>query len=84
MTVKVEERHVILSGSCPVDEAERLLAALLDDPTLTVVINSDRVHTALWQVLMAFRPVMRVEHADRFFSEHLLPLMVESGAIVQQ
>lgn len=84
MTVMVEERQIILSGSCAVDQAERLLAALLDDPSRTVVINSDRVHTALWQVLMALRPVIRVERADRFFCEHLLPLMVENGAIVQQ
>lgn len=83
MTVTVEERCVVLTGSCPVDEAERLLAALLDDPSRTVVIDSNKVHTALWQVLMALLPAIRVERADRFFCEHLLPLMVEKGAVVQ-
>jgi len=78
MTIKVEARRVVLSGACMVDEAEPLLAALLDDPSRTVVIDSDRIHTALCQVLMAVRPAIRVERADAFFTEHLLPLMVEN------
>ncbi len=83
MTVTIDDKHIVLSGSCRVDEAERLLAALLDNPALLVVIDSDKVHTALWQVLMAVRPAIRVERADRFFREHLLPLMVENGSTVQ-
>lgn len=84
MTVKIEERQIMLSGSCTVDEAEPLLAALLDDPSRSVVIDSEKVHTALCQVLMALRPAIRVERADRFFCEHLLPLMVENGEVLQQ
>lgn len=84
MTVTVDGKHIVLSGSCRVDEAERLLAALLADPALLVVIDSDKVHTALFQVMMAVRPAIRVERSDRFFREHLLPLMVENASVVQR
>jgi hypothetical protein len=80
MTVTVLEERIVLGGSCGVEEAETLLAALLDNPSRTVAIEADRLHTALWQVLMAIKPQIDAQPEDAFVSGYLLPLVLDAEA----
>lgn len=80
MTIMVQGTKILLQGSCGVEEAESLLAALLDDPTRVVAIEAGRLHTALWQVLMAIKPQVEAHGQDAFVSGYLLPLVLDAEA----
>lgn len=75
MSVKVEGKRIVLAERCGVEEAETLLAALLEDRERTVVITAEAVHTALWQVLIALGPRIEGRPADEFVLRHVLPAM---------
>ncbi|HEV7321815.1 MAG TPA: hypothetical protein VGO04_24690 [Ensifer sp.] len=75
MTVTVEEQEIRLTGRCGVDEAETLLSALSAAPHRRVVLDAERMHTALWQVLLAMRPTISGEAPDRFSADYILPLI---------
>lgn len=75
MTVTVEEGEIRLTGRCGVDEAEALLSALSASPQSRVVLAAERIHTALWQVLVAMRPAIAGEAPDRFSADYILPLI---------
>ena len=56
MTVEIREQVVHLSGACPSEDAERLLAHLLANPDATVDWRScEQAHMAVLQVLLAAR-----------------------------
>jgi hypothetical protein len=80
MTVIVEDLRILLQGNCGVEDAETLLAALLDDPSRMVTIQTGKLHTALWQVLMATRPRIEADTQDAFVSSYLLPLVLDADA----
>lgn len=75
MTVQVSEGLIVLSGDCGVENAEALLAALLDNPAFAVEIEAETLHTALWQVLLAVRPAIRGGPRNSFAGRHILPLI---------
>ena len=77
MTVIVEELRILLRGNCGVEDAETLLAALLDRPRV-VNIQTGKLHTALWQVLMATKPRIEADVEDAFVSSYLLPLVLDA------
>ena len=77
MTVQVLDGLVVLAGTCGVEEAEPLLAALLDDKDRHVAIDTVHVHTALWQVLLALRPRIERTPDDRFVVRHILPVLLD-------
>lgn len=56
---------LLLTGHCPIEEAEPLLDALrgMADPVVDVS-GLDQAHTAILQVLMAAGPVIRGAPAD--------------------
>jgi hypothetical protein len=58
MTVRASaDGAILLEGSCPGEDAEALLQQLLAAPTAAVDIRRcDSAHTAVIQVLMAFKP----------------------------
>jgi hypothetical protein len=73
MTVAVEGMEIRLTGRCGVEEAETLLAALHAAPESRVVLAAERVHTSLWQVLLALRPEVEGEAPDPFSAQFILP-----------
>jgi hypothetical protein len=77
MTVQVLDKVVVLAGTCGVEEAESLLAALLDDTERRVAIDTAHIHTALWQVLLALRPRIERTPDDTFVVRHILPVLLD-------
>ncbi|WP_421695979.1 hypothetical protein [Aestuariivirga sp.] len=75
MTVLVQELRIILSDDCGVEEAETLLTALLEEPGRVVQMEAGKLHTALWQVLLAVRPQIQGRTGDAFADLHILPLI---------
>jgi len=54
MTVSMTSEAIVLAGACGVEEAEIVLAALLDHPTLPVDVAAlSGAHLAVVQVLRA-------------------------------
>lgn len=78
MTLLIVENEIILSGRCGVEEAEPLLAALNEAPSRTVVLEADRLHTALWQVLLAFKPAIKGQPKDTFVIRHVMSLVLDN------
>jgi len=57
MSVAVDGDVIALSGRCPAEDAEALLAALGDHPGARVDLTAvQRLHTAVLQILLALRP----------------------------
>jgi hypothetical protein len=58
MTVRASaDGAILLEGSCPSEDAEVLLQQLIAAPTAAVDLRRcEAAHTAVIQVLMAFRP----------------------------
>jgi len=78
MSVEVTADRIILQGRCGVEEAEPLLEALRQRSDRVVVIEAERLHTALWQVLMALRPVIEGRTSEPFVIQHLLPEVLDN------
>lgn len=78
MTIEVMPDRIVLKGRCGVEEAEPMLAALLESPGRVVVLEAERLHTALWQVLIALRPRVQGLPKDTFVMRHIMPLVLES------
>ena len=78
MTVTVEGHEIRLTGRCGVDEAETLFAALSVSPQSQVILAAERIHTALWQVLIALRSNVAGDAPDRFSAEYILPLITRN------
>ncbi len=77
MTVEITFDKVILKGRCGVEEAEPMLAALIEAPSRTVVLEAERLHTALWQVLIALKPKLEGLPPDPFVVRHIMPLVLQ-------
>ena len=78
MTIIVTAQQIVLRDRCGVEEAEVLLAAIMEAPGRPVAIEADRVHTALWQVLIAFKPPIAGQPDDAFVMRYVMPLVLES------
>ena len=77
MTIRVSADGTIeLDGICTIEDAERLLQHLLDAPRATLDWRSCvQAHTAVIQILMASKPVLRGPPAGDFLRMHVEPLM---------
>ncbi|GAU86474.1 hypothetical protein [Bosea sp. BIWAKO-01] len=75
MSVETEGGRIWLRGRCGVEEAETLLRAVTENPGDTVVLSAGQIHTALWQVLMATRPVIEGEAPNDFSARFILPFI---------
>ncbi|SDM55928.1 hypothetical protein SAMN05216360_102438 [Methylobacterium phyllostachyos] len=63
-----------LEGDCPVEDAETLASLILGDPGRAVDWTAcTRMHTAVYQVLLRLRPVMRGTCRDPFVGRWLTP-----------
>lgn len=80
MSIQSDDSAIVLSGDCPVEDAEPLLALLLDDAGRPVDLEQvTRLHTAVVQVLLAARPRLRGVPAGTFAATWLLPLLLDAG-----
>lgn len=82
MTVVVEGHEIRLTGRCGVDEAETLLEALSAAPESRVVLAAERIHTSLWQVLLALSPDVTGEAPDHFSTQFILPLIARKNLVL--
>jgi len=78
MTVRLEAHAIILEGRCGVEQAEALFGHIETHPTLPVdVSGAEAVHTALWQVILMFKPRLEGAPNNIFISEHILPALAK-------
>lgn len=67
MSVRLEGDVILLDGDCRVEDAEKLLSHLQANPARSVgLAGCGRMHGAVVQVLIAFRPPLIGEPADAF------------------
>jgi hypothetical protein len=67
-----DEGAILLTGVCPIEDAEALLQRLCDDPDATVDWSGcEQAHAAVIQVLMAAKPQLVGSPTDAFLREHL-------------
>jgi len=70
------DRSIGLSGHCPLEDAEELLRIILANPGAPVDWSDcEEAHTAVIQVLMATRPVIRGAPASSFLRTWIEPLL---------
>ena len=80
MTVRLDDRAIHLQGDCHVEDAEPLLALLQTEPGRAVDISAlGSIHTAVAQLLLAFRPEVVGSNGDKFFESWIKPLLVTPG-----
>ena len=79
MSVRSEGHVIRLEGACGVEEAE-ILAALLDESADRVVdlSNCTRLHGALVQALLEFRPALGEPPQDVFIRDFLYPALASA------
>lgn len=76
MSVTMQQGTIALIGDCGVEEAETLLSLLQGNAGAAVdLAAAGRIHTALWQVLLALRPVLVGAPADPFSRQWLVPAL---------
>ena len=81
MTVRLDGEVIVLSGDCPVEDAETLLGFLIERPDARVdVAGCGRVHSAVVQILLAVRPSLGGTPAKSFFSDWILPRLLDLGS----
>jgi hypothetical protein len=81
MSVRLDQDIVYLEGSCPVGDAEPLLAALQSAPEPIIDLSATtRLHLAVVQLLLAARPAVRGVPADPFLRDHILPRLRQVSA----
>ena len=79
MSVRRSDDAILLSGDCPVEDAEELLGLLLQVPGAPVDIGyCGHVHTAVAQVLLAARPEIRGAVPNSFFGTWVLPHLLHA------
>ena len=65
MSVTLRDEVIHLSGPCGVENAEPLVALLLEDRERSVNMrNCTEIHTAVIQVILAFQPTIVVPASD--------------------
>ncbi len=75
MTLRLEGSIVYLEGDCTVDQAEPLAAAL-DNGALTVDLSQcQRLHSALAQALLRYRPTLQGASRVLFIRDVLAPAL---------
>jgi hypothetical protein len=78
MSVSLEGNAIHVSGPGRVEDAESLVALLQADRTRVVdLTRAGPLHTAVLQVLLAFRPAVAGPAGDPFVETWLMPLLVQ-------
>jgi hypothetical protein len=76
MSVMLDGNGIRLVGPSAVEDAEPLLAGLLEDRTRSVDLReTGHLHTAVIQVLLAVRPELIGPSPDAFNQKWLMPLL---------
>jgi hypothetical protein len=77
MTVHAaEDGTIVLTGNCPVEDAEALVRLLLTDPAAEIDWSAcDHAHTAVVQVLLACGRTIRGPPQSIFLSDWVEPLL---------
>ncbi len=74
MSVRLDGEIIRLEGRCHVEDAEPLLVLLQADGTRTVdLAGSEMLHTAIVQLILAFRPPLAGTSAEAFIRDWVLP-----------
>ncbi len=77
MSVRLDGDMAVLSGECGLDDCERLLAGFSSGEARRVDLSqAGALHTAVFQVLLLFRPSVLGTPRDEFFAVWLLPLLL--------
>ena len=80
MSIRVEHGVVRLEGSCLVEDAEALLLAFQEGCRQVDIGSATRLHLAIVQLLIAFRPQVSVIPDNSFIRLHILPLFERSSS----
>lgn len=81
MTVQRGDGAIRLIGDCPVEDADSLLALLIDNPEISVDVSaSGRLHTAVAQVLLAARPEIVGQSSNIFAARWVMPHVLDVAA----
>lgn len=81
MTVRREGSTLYLEGACTVEEAETLTALLEPGENSTVDLSGCRkVHTAVVQALLRYRPSLRGTPDDPLLSRLVIPALTRVEA----
>jgi len=73
MTVIVADHAISLVGRCLVEDAERLLVAIQDNPDYPVDVEKvERLHMAVVQILWTLKPSLRGLVADPFLARYIV------------
>jgi len=76
MTVCIDGKAILLRGSCGVEEVELFVSYLEARPDLPVDLTGvEAVHTALWQAIMIYRPIVTGSPNSAFLEATLLPAL---------
>ncbi|MCJ2035514.1 hypothetical protein [Methylobacterium sp. J-068] len=74
VTLRAEDGTIRLEGNCPVEDADTLASLILEDAGRAVDWTAcTRMHTAVYQVLLRLRPVVRGACGDSFVGRWLPP-----------
>jgi ABC-type transporter Mla MlaB component len=80
MTVRLDHKTIRLEGDCHVEDAEPLLSLLQEADGRAVDVSAlGAIHTAVLQVLLAFRPKIAQGNGDSFFNSWIMPLLAKAG-----
>jgi len=80
MTVRFAEGRIELSGDCPLEDAETLLAALIEHPEAAIdLTRCTSLHTAVVQPILAAKATIVGASADPFVESHLIPALRQVG-----
>lgn len=78
MSVLLEAGKINLNDNCPVEDAERLLILLQNQPDCPVDISeATNLHAAVLQVLMAFRRETFGASRDSFLQKWIVPALAD-------
>lgn len=81
MTVRLSEDGIALMGNCPAEDAEALLELLLEEKNRVIDLSGcGTIHTAVAQVLLAARPLIRGVPGDPLLADWILPQMLDRRA----
>lgn len=80
MSLVFDGKVVVVSGDCGVEEAETLMNLVQGNPDAPVdVSRAGLVHTALWQILIAFSPQVVGDPCDPVVRQWLMPILVSDN-----
>lgn len=79
MSVRRTEHGIALVGDCPVEDAEVLLGLFLASPGMPIdLAGCGRLHTAVAQILLVARPMVRGTPENPFVAKWLLPQVLDA------